>query len=125
MYNDEWRPVMEADSMEEQVAAMAALARKQAENRDRDVEDVVCNMTHESYLLKHTTGDVLRELAELEGAYPDAFYDGAANDHIMKHYADMGERKIEFWHEYAYTALAAGLEWAILNELKTASQSPR
>lgn len=123
MYNEEWKPVMEADSMEEQIAEMATLARRRAESRDREVKEVVRDMTHESYLMKHTTGDVLRELSELEEAYPDAFYDGAANDHIMEHFSDMRERKVDFWHEYAFAALAAGLEWAILKELEVPSAS--
>jgi len=125
MYNEEWKPVMEADSMEEQISEMAALARNRAESRDRPVEDIVRDMTHESYLMKHTTSDALRELAELEEAYPDAFYDGAANDHIMEHYSDIGEDKVDFWHEYAFAALAAGLEWAILNELETTQPTSR
>ena len=124
MYNEEWKPVMEDDSTEEWVAAMAALARERAETHDRDVEDVARNITHELYLMKRTTGDILNSRnsrgvsRRLLRWRCQRSYHGALHRHG-------GKRKTEFWHEYAYAALAAGLEWAILNELETASQSPR
>ncbi|EMA11556.1 hypothetical protein SAMN05443574_103258 [Haloarcula vallismortis] len=116
MYNDEWEPVMTADSMEEKVEEFAALAKKKAENSEKSVEDIVHSLTHESYLMKHTTSDILKELQELEEAYTDEFYNGAANDHIMQ-YLDEGQ-DFEFWYDYTALSLAAGLEWAILEELK-------
>lgn len=42
-------------------------------------------MTHKSYLMKHTTGDVLKDLDELQELYQDAFYNGDANDHLMEY----------------------------------------
>jgi hypothetical protein len=116
MYNDEWEPVMTADSMEEKVREFARLAQKRADEQDKDIDDVVHNLTHDSYLMKHTTGDVLRELQELDDAYPDAFYNGAANEHLME-YAEQ-DVNFEFWYDYLYMFLAAGLEWAVLEEVK-------
>lgn len=55
---------MTADSMEEKVREFARLAQHRSEQQDKDVKDVVHEMTHDSYLMKHTTGDVLRELQE-------------------------------------------------------------
>lgn len=122
MYNDEWEPVMTADSMEEKVEEFAHLAQTRAEQNDKPVEDVVHDLTHESYLLKHTTGDVLSELQDLEATYPDAFYNGEANDHILT-YLD-GDQNFDFWYDFAYLSLAAGLEWAVLEELEaTASEA--
>lgn len=119
MYNDEWEPVMTADSMEEKVREFARLAQNRADEQGKDVDDVVHNMTHDSYLMKHTTGDVLRELQELDDAYPDAFYNGSANEHLME-YAEQ-DVNFEFWHDYLHMFLAAGLEWAVLREIETAS----
>lgn len=116
MYNDEWEPVMTADSMEEKVEEFATLAKKKSENEDKSVEDVVHSLTHESYLMKHTTSDILKELQELEKAFTDEFYNGAANNHIMQYLE--GEQNFEFWYDYTALSLAAGLEWAILEELK-------
>jgi len=116
MYTDEWEPVMTADSMEERVQAFAALAREQAEEQDKSVEDVVHKLTHDSYLMKHTTGDVLKELRELQELYSDAFYNGEANDHIMEYLEDSPD--FDFWYDHAYLSLAAGLEWAVLEEIE-------
>lgn len=71
-------------------------------------------MTRESYLMKHTTGDVLKELTELQELYPDAFYNGDANDHLMEYLEDPPD--FEIWYDYVYLALAAGLEWAVLQQ---------
>ncbi|WP_058825754.1 hypothetical protein [Haloferax sp. Q22] len=116
MYNEEWEPVMTADSMEEKVEEFAALAKEKAETEEKSVEDVVHSLTHEAYLMKHTTGDILKELQELEEAYTDEFYNGAANDHIMQYLED--GQDFEFWYDYSALSLAAGLEWAVLEELK-------
>ncbi len=116
MYNDEWEPVMTAGDMSEKIEAFAELAQNRAEKQDQSVEDVVHDLTHQSYLSKHTTSDVLSELNELESLYPDAMYDGAANDHITTYLDDASE--FEFWYDYAYLSLAAGLEWAILHTIK-------
>jgi len=116
MYSDEWKPVMTADSMDEKISEFAALAQQRAEDQDTSIEDSVHNLTHESYLMKHTTGDVLKELRELEELYPDAFYNGAANEHLMDYLADPPE--FDFWYDYVYLALAAGLEWAVLQEIE-------
>lgn len=115
MYTDEWEPVMTADSMKEQVQEFAAIARDRAGERDRSIEDVIHDMTHESYLMKHTTEDVLKELGELQELYPDAFYNGDANDHLMEYLEDPPD--FEFWHDYLYLALAASLEWAVLRQI--------
>lgn len=112
---------MTADSMEEKVQEFARLAQDRAEEKDRDVDAVVHNLTHDSYLMKHTTGDVLRELQELQEAYPEAFYNGAANDHLME-YADQ-DVSFEFWYDYLYMFLAAGLEWAVLEEVTESAAS--
>jgi predicted outer membrane protein len=116
MYNDEWEPAMSADSVEEKVREFARLAQKRADEQEKDINDVVHNLTHDSYLMKHMTSDVLEELQELDGAYPDAFYNGAANEHLME-YAEQDEN-FDFWYDYLYMFLAAGLEWAILEEIK-------
>lgn len=116
MYQDEWEPVMTAGSMEEKIAAFAELAKKRTEDGE-NIENTVRSLTHENYLLKHTTSDVLRELQELEELYTDEFYDGEANEHVMEHIEGMGD--VEFWYDYPSAALAAGLEWAILEELNT------
>jgi len=116
MYSKDWEPVMTADSMEEKVQAFAQLAQKRADEDDKAIEDVVYQMTHQSYLMKHTTGDVLRELQELNDTYPDAFYNGAANDHLME-YAEQ-DVNFEFWYDYLNMFLAAGLEWAVLEAVK-------
>lgn len=115
MYTDEWEPVMTASSMEGRIQAFAALARERAEE-DKSVEDIVHKMTHDSYLMKHTTGDVLKELRELQEVYPDAFYNGEANDQIMEYLEDPPE--FEFWYDHVYLSLAAGLEWAVLEEIE-------
>lgn len=116
MYNEEWEPVMTADSMEEKVEEFAKLAQSRADEKDKAIEDVVHNLTHQSYLMKHTTSDVLRELQELNETYPDAFYNGAANDHLME-YAEQ-DVNFEFWYDHLNMFLAAGLEWAILEEVE-------
>ena len=116
MYTKEWEPVMTADLMEVRVEKFAALARERAEERDKSIEDVVHELTHDSYLMKHTTGDVLEELRELQDLYPDAFYNGSANNHIMEYLED--PPAFDFWYDHAYLALAAGLEWAILEQLE-------
>jgi hypothetical protein len=59
--------------MEERIEVFAAFAREQAEEQDKLMEDFVHEMIHESYLMKYTTGDMLRDLGELEEVYPDAF----------------------------------------------------
>lgn len=120
MYQDEWESVMTAGSMEEKIAALAELAKKRTEDGEK-IENTVRSLTHENYLLKHTTSDVLRELQELEELYTDEFYDGEANAHVMEHIEGMGE--VEFWYDYPSAALAAGLEWAILEELNTAQKT--
>jgi hypothetical protein len=53
--------------------------------------------------------------------YPNGFYDGEANEHVMQLINDMGE--VEFWYDYPSAALAAGLEWAILEELGASQKS--
>ncbi|MEE6209304.1 hypothetical protein U3A55_03890 [Salarchaeum sp. III] len=116
MYNDEWEPVMTADSIEQKVEEFAALAKKKAETEGKSVEDLVHSLTHESYLMKHTTSDILKELQELEETYTDEFYNGEANDHIIQYLEE--EQDFEFWYDYTALSLAAGLEWAVLNELK-------
>ncbi|KOX95482.1 hypothetical protein [Halorubrum tropicale] len=116
MHNDEWEPVMTADSIEQKVEEFAALAKKKAETEEKSVEDVVHSLTHESYLMKHTTSDILKELQELEETYTDEFYNGEANDHIIQYLEE--EQDFEFWYDYTALSLAAGLEWAVLNELK-------
>lgn len=121
MYTDEWEPVMTADSMDERITEFAKLAQKKADQQDKSIEDVVHSMTHESYLMKHTTGDVLKELRELEETFPEAFYDGAANNHIME-YVD-GNLDFDFWQDYPYLFLAAGLEWAVLQEVEERIQA--
>ena len=115
MYSDEWKPAMTADTMEERIEELAKIAQRRAEEDDAPLEDVVSNMLHNSYLLKHTTEDVLRELTELESLYPDAFYDGDANAHVASNLNDVDN--FEFWSDYVSLALASGLEWAVLNEL--------
>ena len=121
MYNDEWEPVMNADSMEEKVRGFARLAQKRADEQGNDIDDVVHKMTHDSYLMKHTTSDVLRELQELDEAYSDEFYNGAANEHLME-YAEQ-DGNFDFWYDYLYMFLAAGLEWAVLEEVKESAAS--
>ncbi|WP_122090404.1 hypothetical protein [Halalkalicoccus subterraneus] len=108
---------MNAESMEKKITAFADLAQKRAGGQDENVESVVRSLTHESYLLKHNTKDVLNELQQLVETYPDEFYDGDANDHVMQHISEMGS--VDFWYAYPGAALAAGLEWAILEELRT------
>lgn len=116
MYTNEWEPIMKAESMEEKIQKFASLAQDRVEEKDEPIEDVVHSMTHDSYLLKHTTSDVLRELRELEALFPNEFYDGKANDHIMKYLED--PPKIEFWYDYMGLMLAAGLEWAVLKQIE-------
>ena len=116
MYTDDWEPVMTADSMDERIQEFAALARDRADKNDRLIKDVVHEMTHESYLMKHTTEDVLKELNELQQLYPDAFYNGDANDHLMEYLENPPD--FEFWYDYVYLALAAGLEWAVIERIR-------
>lgn len=119
MYNDAREPVMAAYSMEEKVGEFARLAQKRVDEQDKDIDNVVHNLTHDSYLMKHTTSHVLRELQELDNTYPYAFYNGSANEHLME-YAEQ-DVTFEFWHDYLYMFLAAGLEWAVLREIEAAS----
>ncbi len=107
---------MAADSIEQKVEEFAALANKKAETEEKSIEDIVHSLTHEVYLMKHTIGDILKELQELKEAYTDEFYNGAANDHIMQYLED--RQDFEFWYDYSALSLAAGLEWAVLEELK-------
>lgn len=116
MYSEEWEPVMRADSIEQKVGSFAELAQKRANERDKPVEEVVQKLTQEEYMMKHTTSDVLSELIELEEAYPEEFYNGDANRHLMQYMSD--DLNFEFWYDYLYLALGAGLEWAVLNELE-------
>jgi hypothetical protein len=53
---------------------------------------------------------------DLVQGYPDAFYNGAANEHLME-YAEQ-DVNFEFWYDYLYMFLASGLEWAVLEEVK-------
>lgn len=116
MYSDEWKAAMTADSMQERIQELATVARRRAERRDEPIQQVVHEMTHDAYLLKHTTDDVLRELAELQDLYAEEFYDGTANDHIMSYLEN--DPGFDVWHDYLSLALAAGLEWALLHELE-------
>lgn len=116
MYTDEWEPVMTADSMEEKISEFAALARDRSEKKDKPIEDVVHKLTHDSYLMKHTVGDVLKELRELQELYQDEFYNGETNSHIMEYLED--KPSFDFWYDYVYISLAAGMEWAVLEELE-------
>lgn len=115
MYSEEWEPAMTANTMEERIEELAKIARRRVEEDDASLEDVVYKMVHNSYLLKHTTGDVLRELAELESLYPDAFHDGDANTHVVSNLNEVDD--FEFWSDYVFLTLASSLEWAILDEL--------
>jgi hypothetical protein len=116
MNTDEWESVRSAGSINEKIVELTELAQAQTSD-DESFEDTVHRLIHGEYLLKHTTSDVLRELRELEQEYPDEFYDGEANNHILK-YID-SDQNPDFWHEYPYLFLAAGLEWAVLNEVET------
>ena len=116
MYNDEWESVITADSIEQKVEEFAALAKKKAKTEEKSVKDLVNSLTHESYLMKHTTSDILKELQELEETYADEFYSGEANDHIIQYLE--WEQNFEFWYDYTALSFAAGLEWTVLNELK-------
>lgn len=107
---------MKADSIEERIQELAALAQRRSEDQDEPLQEVIHNMTHDSYLLKHSTSDVLQELNELQQMYPEEFYNGEANHHIMSYIEE--DTGFEFWYDYSYLALAAGLEWAILRELE-------
>lgn len=60
---------MTSDSMEEKISEFAALARDRSEKKDKPIEDVVHKLTHDSYLMKHTVGDVLKEIRELQELY--------------------------------------------------------
>ena len=106
---------MTADTMGEKVEQFAQLAQKRAKERDKEIEDIVHELTHESYLSKHTTEDVLKELQELQSTYPDEFYNGDANDHLMEYLENPPD--FEYWHDFAYLSLAAGLEWAVLQSI--------
>lgn len=121
MYTEEWKPIMMADSIDEKIEEVAQLAQNRAESSDLKLEEIVHNLTHDSYLLKHTTSDVLKELSELENTYPDAFYDKSANEHTMQYMDE--DLNFDFWHDYANLFLAAGLEWAVLKELQAAESS--
>jgi hypothetical protein len=113
MYSDEWEAVMTAESIDERIQEFVKLAR---ERSDGDIESTVFQMTHESYLFKHTPSDALSELNQLQAEYPEEFDHGEANEHIMQYIHDQSE--LDFWYDYVYLSLAAGLEWAILQELK-------
>ena len=106
---------MTAESMKERITEFARLAQNRASAREGPVEDVVHSTIYEKYLMKHTTSDVLGELRELEALYADAFYDGRANEHILN--VLNGAQDADFWYDYIYLALAAGLEWAVLEEI--------
>lgn len=106
---------MTAETVEERIKAFSQLAQDRSDQRDQDLKEVVHQLTHNDYMLKHTTSDVLSELQDLEEEYPDAFYNGEANNHIMQYFEN--DNDFEFWYDHAYLALAAGLEWAILNQL--------
>ena len=121
MYSDEWEPIMTAETVEDRIEAFAQLAQDRADQRDQNIKNAVHQLTHNDYLLKHTTSDVLSELGDLEEEYPDAFYNGEANDHIMQYLED--NQKFEFWYDHAYLSLAAGLEWAILNHIQATQTS--
>jgi len=116
MYNDKWESVMTTDLIELKVEEFAALAKKKAKTEEKSVEDLVHSLTHEFYLMKHTTSDILKELQELEETYADEFYNGEANDHIIQYLE--GEQNFEFWYDYTTLSLAARLKWTVLNELK-------
>lgn len=105
---------MTAGTVEERVKAFAELARETA---DGDIEATVHELTHEKYLLKHTTSDILTELNQLQEAYSEEFYDGDANTHIMTYLNN--DPDLEFWSDCAAISLAAGLEWAVLREIQT------
>ena len=70
---------------EKKIREFARLAQNWADEQEKNIDDVVHSLTHDSYLMKHTTSNVLRELQELDDAYPDAFYDRAANEHLMEY----------------------------------------
>jgi len=53
---------MTAELIEEKIREFARLAQKRADEQEKDIDDVVHNLTHDSYLMKHTTSNVLREL---------------------------------------------------------------
>lgn len=116
MYTDEWEPVMTAETMEEKISEFAALAQARTEDKEKPVEDVVHKLTHDSYLMKHTVADVLTELQELQALYQDEFYNGDANSHIMDYVED--SLSFDFWYDYVYLSLAAGMEWAVLQEVE-------
>lgn len=115
MYTDEWEPIMTADSIEERVSEFTKLAQ---ERSNGDIESVVHELTHDAYLFKHTPSDALSEMDELQAEYPDAFDHGEANEHIMQYIEE--NPGFEFWYDYVFLSLAAGLEWAILQELEEA-----
>jgi hypothetical protein len=117
MYDDEWESVMTAESVEERIKEFSKLAQKRAEGGDSSLSEVVHRLTHELYLTRHTTSDILQELDELERAYSTEFQDGEANDHIMEYFQK--DHDFRFWHDYPSLCLAAGLEWAVLNCLES------
>lgn len=90
MYDDEWKPIMNAGSIEKRITAFADLAQKRADENEEDVDSIIQSMTQDSYLLKHTTADILNELQQLTETYPDEFYNGDANEHVMQHIKEMG-----------------------------------
>jgi gamma-glutamyltranspeptidase len=116
MYSNEWEPVMTAETVEDKIKAFSQLAQDRADQRDQNIKNVVHQLTHNDYLMKHTSSDVLSELQDLEEEYPDAFYNGEANEHIMQYFEN--DQDFEFWYDHVYLALAAGLEWAILDQLQ-------
>lgn len=115
MYSDEWRAAMTADSIEDKVEELAKIAESRANERGESIENVVHSMMHESYLMKHTTGDVLSELNELQDSYSEEFYRGEANEWVTD--ALNSASRFDEWSDFAYIALAAGFEWAVLEEL--------
>lgn len=112
---DEWRAVRGAASVRERASAMGEIARERARESDESLEDRVEHVVR-SYLLRATTDDALAQLRNLNTAYPDAFYNGAANDRIMAEYRTI-EGGTEFWYDHIMAALNAGWQWAILNEM--------
>ncbi|ERJ07377.1 hypothetical protein HLRTI_000419 [Halorhabdus tiamatea SARL4B] len=41
MYDDEWKPIMNAGSMEKRITAFADLAQNRAEENEEDIDSVV------------------------------------------------------------------------------------
>lgn len=101
---------------QKEIREFARSAQRRADEQEKDIDDVVHNLTHNSYLMKHATSNVLRELQELNDAYPDAFYNRVANEHLIE-YAEQ-DVSFDFWYDYLYMFLATGLEWTVLEGVK-------